>query len=286
MARMTFQEMRISGLYNFPPSVDAVTTNLIDDWFGTRECTGDDKFIIFFNRALNLNYPYYQAMLRVDPSVIELDWFVENYSERQKTGESATNSAESSTTTGERQEIATTIGTSNGQDLTIADTSADAVTGGYSRAKALARSNPMSASYTEKEMSANKGAEMVVGTNTLTGYGKDIPDLHITNPTTTSDGLTENGTATNTVGKDKTITQTENENNIATTLKGDNTVSDSKTAGGNTKSLEREIYSGRSVLPSDVISKAQRVISGTVSWKFLYHELDKCFFSCYDYDID
>ncbi len=285
MSKITFLELRNSG-YSYPPSVDAATTSLIDDWFAYRLCDDTDKFKLFFNRCLELNIPYYEAMLRVDPSAIEIDWFVENYSERQKTGETATNNAESTTSSNTRTDTGKIENTSTMESLSINNNNSDTLNAAYNRARALSRTSPMSASYTDKEMKANDSKSVEVGINKLEGYAADMPDLHITNPSATTDGLTETGSAATVVNVDKASTQAENTSNTTNTVTSVGTLTDSKTAGGNAKSLEREIYSGRSATPADIIAKAKNVIMGTNAWQFLYHKLDTCFYSCYTYEED
>lgn len=283
--KVTFQSLRSSG-YSYPPIVDAATTSLIDDWFALRLCDDNDRFKLFFNRCLEQNIPYYEAMLRVDPSVIEIDWFVENYSERQKTGETATNNAESSTSSNSRTDSGTIENESSVNSLSINNNNSDTMNAAYNRAKALSRTAPMSASYTDKEMKANDSKSVEVGINKLEGYAADMPDLHITNPSATTDGLTETGSAATVVNVDKASTQGENTSSTKNTVTSIGSFTDSKTTGGNAKTLEREIYSGRSATPADIIAKAKNVIVGTSAWEFLYHKLDTCFYSCYNYEED
>ena len=283
--KITFQALRNSG-YSIPPIADAATAGLIDDWFGFRVCEDTEQFKKFFERCLSLNIPYYEALLRVDPSVIEIDWFVENYSERQKTGEVAKNDAESSTSNTTSTNSGTTQNESTTNSMNINNNNSDTLNAAYNRAKALSRTAPMSASYTDKEMKANADKSIEVGINELTGYAADMPDVHITNPSVTSDGLTETGSAATVVNVDKASGQIESTNKVTSTNVVSGTLTDSKTRGGNEKSLEREIYSGRSAAPADIIRKAKAVIQGTTAWEFLYRKLDTCFYSCYNYEED
>lgn len=82
---------------NTVPSVlDDATATLIEEWFGNRYVT--KYFDRYFTRACNLNYAYYRQLLRIDPTISDFDWLVDNYLEIQ-TNESGT---DSETTSSER----------------------------------------------------------------------------------------------------------------------------------------------------------------------------------------
>lgn len=101
---VTFEDY-INGDYNFvwPDIVsnDTVVQNVISDWFGLRIVPDTEKFQRFFNRKLEECYPYYQQLLRIDPTISNFDWLVENYLERQTVGTEAGSSSENSNSSGD-----------------------------------------------------------------------------------------------------------------------------------------------------------------------------------------
>jgi len=74
-----------------------VTTDLkatIIEWFQFREVCDDDKFPIFFKRALDISLARYNQLLRIEPGVSQYDWLVQKYNELQRLkSESGTNSS-------------------------------------------------------------------------------------------------------------------------------------------------------------------------------------------------
>ena len=331
MEMKTFKEIINEG-YEYPSVVDETTQGIITSFFCYREIASNKKFVTWFNRELLLNYPYYLQLLRVDPSVSDYDWFVENYMERELKHTGSNDSTSTATITGDDKNIrtfnnkitnnrtpnltntsTTTYGAKHHEtfdDTTSTDTTDN--NQGFSRAGALSRVSPMSASYTADEMKANDKEKITVGKQSLSGYSKGFPDMNIKNPTQSSDALTTEGrlsagsnktnrktnsadgnvqwgegsdTVTNTTtGLDENITFSESVTPETVTITKND--SNTTTATGSNNANDRERYSGRNHLPADVITGATTCIQQSVSFNWLRRQLDKCFMQVYDYDED
>lgn len=325
----TFQEIINEG-YTYPSVVDETTQGIITSFFCYREISSNKKFVAWFNRELLLNYPYYLQLLRVDPSVSDYDWFVENYMERELKHTGSNDSTSTATITGNdtntrafnnkitntrtpnlTNETDTTYGAKHHEtfdDTTSTDTTDN--NQGFSRAGALSRVSPMSASYTADEMKANDKDKITVGNQSLSGYSKGFPDMNIKNPTQTSDALTTDGrlaagtnvtnrktnsddgnlqwsegtdkVVSTTSGNDSNVTSSESVTPETVTITKNDT--NTTTSTGNNNTNDRERYSGRNHLPSDVILGATTCIQQSVSFNWLRRQLDKCFMQVYDYD--
>lgn len=208
----TFQEMLNDG-YEFPSDIDDATKQLITSFFCYREVASNKKFKVWFDRSLEVHYPYYLQLLRIDPTVSAYDWFVESYMERELTHEgSASGNDTSNTTAGGTSSRTFSSETSNTRTPDLTNTTAnkygskqhetfnDTTTGnttdnnqGFARAGALGRVAPMSESYTAEEMKANNSNKITVGKQSLSGYATGFPDMNIRNPSSTSDTLTTDG---------------------------------------------------------------------------------------------
>ena len=316
--------------YEFPSDIDDATKSLITAFFCYREVASNKKFKVWFDRSLEVHYPYYMQLLRIDPTISDYDWFVESYMERELRHEGSTSGNSSDNTTGDSSsshtfnnetsnirtpDITSSTDTTYGskQHETFNDTTKGVTTDnnqGFARAGALGRVAPMSESYTADDMKANNSDKITVGNNSISGYASGFPDMDIRNPSSTSDALTRDGrlqegtteqtrktngsdgnmswrtgsdkventttgtdtniTTSKSVNPDKTIT-TKNEHSSHDTLSTD-------------ESKDKERYSGRHQLPSDVIAKAKAVIASSTSWNYLYSVLDKCFLQTFDLD--
>ena len=300
--------------FTYPETIDEPTATLITDWFGERY-TGS-MFTKFFDRSLNLYYPYYRQLLRVDPTVSSFDWFVDNYEERQSNvNESGRNtstkngssSVDESVTVDNTESVnSVTEHEGEGHDTTVynsADISENASMNN-TRNTALSRTSPMSYDYDEDDLrssaelltpkingvTAAQGDIYAAGVSART---KDIVYPKILNPSAVSDGLTEN--SQNGVGSvkktgDDRLTKSDesrDETNVSTGFSGTTeTASSTRTneSGADTSTIDRllrEIRSGRNQDLSTLIDKAVLTIQNTVAWEWLYKNLDKCFIQTY-----
>ena len=173
--------------------------------------------------------------------------------------------------------------------------------------------SPMSADYTSDEMTARNTDKITVGDQTISGYAKGMPRANITNPSATSDTLTENGTlssgtsetttngtttATGTTdttdGSTGTVTGATTDNgttetkdsttgNITGTTRNTatNSASTSDKKSTDMNAIVHDITSGRSTPIADLLSQAKGYILQSKAWVFLYKELDMCFCQSY-----
>lgn len=283
--------------YTLPEILDTATKTLVIDWFGDRSLI-KETFDKYFERSCNVHYPYYEQMLRIDPTVSKYDWFVDNYLERQvkgtDTGTTTTTAAgtvnRKQTTTGTDSGTTTTTGaqttsgtTTSSDSGTTTDTTANSTA-----AEHVERAEPMSAEYTT---TATAG--------TLTAGEVSISDLkggmispEILNPSGTAQdrtqGLTGN-TGTSSNSGSTTNSQTVNDNNTVTndiertgTNQDDTNTSDNSSTTNDSDHLTQEIATGRNEDLPTLIDKARITISHSMAWFWLYHELDKCFLCVYD----
>lgn len=319
---MTLQEMMNNG-YNLPVT-DTITTQLIIDWFSYRSVFEDTEYWKkLFERQVNQKYPYYRQLQRIDPTLSNFDWLIESYNETQTIHNNSTQfvnkSQQLTTTTNDLQQNTTSSNNSNTvatttNDLKTADTGTLTITdvtgnenssetGGFRRAQAHARSNPMSASYTESDLVADK-PNITIGNKTITDstYGENFAEPSILNPTTSTDGLDREETLTHESGEtttDRTEGHTYNISNTGsvsdtsnTTIAATNSTANTGTIDvngtkndtntGTTKDETTVISSGRNTDISTLITKAKQCIENSNSWRWLYSELDKCFICVYD----
>ena len=334
----TFQEMIDNGEYTFPEVVDEATQGLLEDFFGLRIPT--KHFERFFDRDLNLIYPYYTEMLRIDPTSIEVDWFVQNYLEREVKGfhnESATSDGNgSSVQTGSNVNIGYSNGqhtgnkygnnahvingTQSGNDnvstsgTTKRDYDGQDATSTSDRNMKHVRNQPMSASYSTEDLDRLNNKKVQVkgggGTYEVTANSAEIAYPRIKNPSASEDGVlfhtgvghnenhstdtnTEAQTSVHSSSDNKVDNSTYNDNDTATDIVNS---SNTQTSNGTTQNLQhtqnstegnntqREISSGRSTYPADVIENARRVIASTSAYKYLIKSLDRNFKQCYNID--
>ena len=172
----TFQELIDNGEYTFPVYVDEATQELLVNRFSIRRCP--KNFNRLFTFDLDVFYPQYLQMLRVDPQHIEIDWFVENYMRKSNSKDTVSikDSTEQMGDTTVKNASYSKNKYGNGSDAhTGADVRTDNLeeTTGYgskvntvvtknsenegasdanSRNIGFTRTNPMSASYTDEEL--------------------------------------------------------------------------------------------------------------------------------------
>lgn len=281
----TFQQILNNG-YTFPTDIDEPTQELIKEWFQYRQVADNNKFIPWFNRSLNLNYPYYRQLLRIDPTVSDYDWLIENYKESlynsEKTGKS--NGSDLQTN---KQDITGTsdINTSVNSETTGESNTKDN-TQGFNRDSSLSRVAPMSQEYTVEEITARNSENISVGGETITGYATGFPNLNIQNPTTTGDTLNKNGTVSQNQNTESSMTK-----NTSVTSSSDNrTTTNNNTSSKQTEETESlqntSIESGRNVNIAELLQKAKSFILSSKAWDFLYKELDKTFLQVYEESED
>ena len=187
---VTFSDYRENG-YNMPDSIDYATQQLIDDWFGARYVL-NKNFVRFFERALNLHYPYYQQLLRIDPSVSQYDWFVERYLERELskaiTENGTSNKTDNATTTtnvesSDTQEFdktdTTTYASTKNTTFSGRDTSSNSGTDdlSYRGSKSVSVTGDVTRAYIGSEDNSKSGSEVMTyaGSETTEKTGsKDV----------------------------------------------------------------------------------------------------------------
>lgn len=281
----TFQQILNKG-YTFPTDIDEPTQELIKEWFQYRQVADNNKFIPWFNRSLNLNYPYYRQLLRIDPTVSDYDWLIENYKESlynsEKTGKSKGSELQTN-----KQDI---TGTSDINATVNSETTGESNTKdniqGFNRDSSLSRVAPMSQEYTVEEITARNSENISVGGETITGYATGFPNLNIQNPTTTGDTLNKNGTVSQNQNTESSTTK-----NTSVTSSSDNrTTTNNNTSSKQTEETESlqntSIESGRNVNIAELLQKAKSFILSSKAWDFLYKELDKTFLQVYEESED
>lgn len=277
----TFQQILNNG-YTFPDNIDEPTQELIKEWFQYRQVADNNKFIPWFNRSLNLNYSYYRQLLRIDPTVSDYDWLIENYKESlynsEKTGKTTGTDTQTS-----KQDI---IGTGDINVTANLESTGESTTKdnsqGFNREGRLSRVAPMSQEYTTADITARNNESISVGEQSLTGFASGFPNLNIQNPTSTGDTLSKNG-----VLSQNQNSETSNTKNTSTTSSSDNrTTTSNNTVSKNiddTESVQNtSIESGRNANIADLLEKAKSFILSSKAWDFLYKELDKTFLQVYD----
>lgn len=281
----TFKQILNNG-YTFPTDIDEPTQELIKEWFQYRQVADNNKFIPWFNRSLNLNYPYYRQLLRIDPTVSDYDWLIESYKESlynsEKTGKSKGSDLQTN-----KQDITGTsdINTSVNSETTGESNTKDN-TQGFNRDSSLSRVAPMSQEYTVEEITARNSENISVGGETITGYATGFPNLNIQNPTTTGDTLNKNGTVSQNQNTESSMTK-----NTSVTSSSDNrTTTNNNTSSKQTEETESlqntSIESGRNVNIAELLQKAKSFILSSKAWDFLYKELDKTFLQVYEESED
>ena len=277
----TFQQILNDG-YTFPAIIDETTQELITEWFKNRHVADNSKFITWFNRSLNLNYPYYRQLLRIDPTVSEYDWLIENYKENLYNSEKSVASKGSDTQTSKHDIIGTSNINTTANSLRSGESSTKDNTQGFNRDSSLTRVAPMSQEFTSTEISERNSEKISVGDETITGFASGFPNVNIQNPTSTGDVLSKNGT----LSQNQT-TESSNTNNTSVTGSSENRTT---TINNNlskqteeTESLKNTaIESGRNVNIADLLQKAKYYILTSKAWDFLYKELDKTFLQIYE----
>lgn len=265
MNTMTFQEMIETGATLYPDEVDEATRRIIQEWFQFRYVTDNDRFPVYFHRVLLRDYSRYKQLLRIEAGKqgdrgieTSYDWLVTDYleryekrdTERESTSEtevtnSVTRSGSGSSTQGGTTGTATTghvsfaPGTTTGTDITTTDsgtthdeTSTEGTSESHtandseSRAQALSKTTPNTASYSVSDLDHNNDSVGYIKRRSdgkfTTGYKpydeqedhsktsyiqnlrNRFPNPNITNPTSVSDSFTATAALGEAAGEEST----------------------------------------------------------------------------------
>ncbi len=281
----TFQQILNNG-YTFSDNIDEPTQELIKEWFQYRQVADNNKFISWFNRSLKLNYPYYRQLLRIDPTVSDYDWLIENYKESLYNSEKTGKSKGSDLQTNKQDIIGTSDINTTVNSETTGESNTKDNTQGFNRDSSLSRVAPMSQEYTVVEITARNSENISVGGETITGFATGFPNLNIQNPTSTGDTLNKNGTLSQNQNTESSTTK-----NTSVTSSSDNrTTTNNNTSSKQTEESESlqntSIESGRNVNIAELLQKAKSFILSSKAWDFLYKELDKTFLQVYEESED
>lgn len=225
---------------------DEATQAIIYDWFRFRRVTSNKRFPLYFQRVISRDYSRYLQLLRIEAGKIgdsgrptNYDWLINEYLEELKSneGEKSTSSEGSDSTikgvnfteterhSGADVNSGSASYSSHDEYTSDTDISGDDDTTSNehnntgntteSRAGALAKSNPMSAEYTNNDyenlrhgfaQASNQRATSGFMNTTDSGYpsnpssiagiNKDFPNLKIKNPSSASDSFTTAGAVT------------------------------------------------------------------------------------------
>lgn len=295
----TLTEIMDEG-FEFPTSIDDLTKETIIGWFGLRRVANNKNFARWFTRQLNLSYPYYRQLMRIDPTISDFDWLIENYLESKSNGtrysdnknEKITSTKNDSTTTTGGTTTTKTVGSSeSGDTTTTSDTEKHAdLTGTYERNEGMARTAPMSAEYSADDL--DNADSMTIGSKTISGYHQGLAKPSILNPTSVTDQLNTSQTATD--GKHEssgTSTSTGNTSHDETTtgeinnnVKVSGTIGASETDTNVNNRTTEDLYisSGRNTDIATLIDKARYAIINSRAWDYLYRQLNLCFMQVYE----
>lgn len=278
---------------------DEATWTAIVEWFGLRRV--QPNFDRYFSRALKLHYPHYLELVRIEPSVAEYDWFVENYKEQQSTLEGSKQKTiageKSITKSGTNGGTVTVTGTDgNTRTLNTTDTDSTSGTDGHTG------SNSSNSADVERTTDAMRAAPM---SGSLSGSrsgsagssSKSMTWSDITNPTQTEDNLHDS--THNESGSDSysdthsssseghqtgTITDSGSKSQQTT-----NALTHSETVAGteegtitdNNESVARTVLKGRDKGIAELLVAARDAIVDTESFEWLCSKLDTCFMQAF-----
>lgn len=274
---------------------DGATWAAIVEWFGLRRV--QPNFDRYFSRALKLHYPHYIELVRIEPSVAEYDWFVENYKEQQTTLEGQkqkTIEGERSTTKSGTNGGTVTITGTDGNTRTLNTTDTDKASG----TDGHTGSNSSNSSDVERATGAMRAAPMSASlsgsrSGSAGSASKSMTWANITNPTQTEDNLhdaahSENGndsysdthSSNDEAHHTGTITdsgskrqQTTNALTHSETLSG----TEQGTITDNNESVARTVLKGRDKGIAELLVAARDAIVDTESFEWLCGKLETCF---------
>jgi len=206
---LTFDDLIAAG-FTKPAVMDEATWESIKEYFGYRRV--QYHFDRFFNRSVNMYYPYYKEMLTIDPSVNKTDWFVEIF--RTRTGSTISEGTNSVTETTNSESTGTNTnnitgthnGTTNSQNTShneVDGTTTSATTANGSsndvskksgqnsnRTIGMTRQAPANASYNWSDTNDFASTVLRAGSTQMVAPGLNgVANPHIMNPSVTSDGV-------------------------------------------------------------------------------------------------
>lgn len=272
---------KLQAGYKLPTVLDEATKELIKAWFGRRYCPAN--FDAFFKRAVELHYPYYKEQLRVDPSVANYDWFVEQYLEKAADIKTTNQASDIKTQTGTTNNNNSTTRNSNGSNSS--NGSSESANKESSRNSTQQRNNPMSASYGGGSQiirpgQLNVGGQLSAGMNDDTGFFGPM----ISNPTATGDEMGQGASVSRDINNDSS---SYNDHSVdSSNGSTSRNLKDETSKFDNGVTTNREIQTGRHQLPASVIGGAMACIQSSESWNWFYKQLDKCFMLIYNIDED
>ena len=268
----------ISEGYRLPTVLDAATRELIKTWFNNRYVVDT----AYLDREIELHYPYYLEMLKVDPTMNTVDWYIEILSNRDVESANSNESVTSTESTKAHEGSLTTARTSSGTSNHSSQT--DSADNSAARDTTQMRSNPMSASYTSGNENEFAGNVSVGGQYSIRKPAQYIAAGHVLNPTATNDNFNENVSASQ--SKDSGNESFNNSDNMTNTREATDTTNGSGTVTDNGSGTVSETLSGRHQLPASVISGAMACIGASESWSWFMKQIDKGFMMIYNNDME
>lgn len=269
----------ISEGYRLPTVLDQATRELVKTWFNNRYVVNTD----YLDREIELHYPYYLEMLKVDPTMNTVDWYIEILSNRDVESTNENTSASETTSTKVHDGSLTTDRTTNGSSNH--SSKHDSADNSAARDTTQMRSNPMSASYTsanENEFAGNVSVNG--GEYSLRKPAQYIAAGHVLNPTATNDNFNENVSVGQ--SKDSGNESYSNNDHMTNSREATDTTNGSGTVTDNGSGTVSETLSGRHQLPASVISGAMACIGASESWNWFMKQIDKGFMMIYNNDME
>ena len=220
-------------------------------------------------------------MLRVDPSLANYDWFVESYMESEQT--SRNTNEQNIAKTGSRDASISTNSTHTNTHNDTMNSTNESIDQSKDRAMQHQRTNPMSAEYSGGSTGFT-GTVGVGGTMSTSIDSNNFKNPSITNPTASSDGYTESGSASR--GKENSTSNGGSTDTNNSTITRNVSNGENGTVFENGAGRVREIQTGRHQLPASVVGGAMACIGASESWNWFYKQLDKCFMLIYNIDSE
>lgn len=307
---MTFEEfLNLHADFYEDTGVDKATQGLIHDFFCYRNIVDNDRFEIYFRRAIANALERYKNLLRLES--IEFDPMVSNYVERyvitdstqtgnrSKTGnatstrtgndthEGSESSKPSSTTTTTVTGKTTTEGTTEQSQTSSSESGSQVDHDGKSTTKNKSRSLdgvlPDSSTYADGmpealkwQFTSNQHEEG--SDNDGTEISKDVTAA--TAKTTGTGSGTTNGTTDRSETTEVTQNGTDTHTSSMTINRKDNDTTDTEeteTDSTDRKDKVKERSTGRSEAPQDMIDRARDLFRKSSAFDFLKSKLEPCF---------
>lgn len=279
----------------------------LNDWFQFREVVDDEKFPIFFARALNLYYNHYLELIRIEPGLAHYDWFVADYHETQTNTRTTTSSSGNSHSTGNNNGNSNTTNTTkDGREITNKTTHSgkDETTNtsdGTNENHEKTQNNNVAAQKTlPQDSSGVVSIKNNIGSVGSSGNMVAVDTLQLKEleyASAFSEGSTESANNTNGTTHDESkgsttygqvidntqsvtgdlVVENNNENH------SDNSSTTDTSSTGNTTGEMRNISTGRTAMTAAaIIREAVPVIEATIAFSWLKEKLEPCFMAVYD----